>query len=114
MIIEISAVGTNPTNPDTDSDGIGDKVELREGTNPRNLDTDGDGVKDGAEKRGNEDTDNDGCTDGKDLWAYLGDMKLSVDVDYLKVDDTDGPLDLSDPYVKIISPDAIGKTPLRI
>lgn len=43
-------LGTDPKNPDTDSDGLFDKEEVDVyHTNPLNSDTDGDGFKDGAE-----------------------------------------------------------------
>jgi hypothetical protein len=40
---------TNPTNPDTDGDGLGDMQEILLGTDPRNADTDFDLVLDGDE-----------------------------------------------------------------
>jgi hypothetical protein len=44
------ALGLDPTNPDTDGDGVadGDEPNLY-GTDPLNADTDGDGVNDGEE-----------------------------------------------------------------
>ena len=41
--------GTSARNPDTDSDALGDGVEVRTGTDPLRPDTDGDGLLDGAE-----------------------------------------------------------------
>ena len=43
---EIHKYGTNPLNPDSDSDGVQDKKETEIGTNPNKADTDGDGVID--------------------------------------------------------------------
>lgn len=48
--VEEVAVGTDPVNPDSDSDGLTDYQEVREyGTNPLNGDTDGDGWDDWSE-----------------------------------------------------------------
>ncbi|MFW6384845.1 MAG: DUF7343 domain-containing protein, partial [Halodesulfurarchaeum sp.] len=50
---EVQTYETNPTNPDTDGDGLNDGAEVhRHGTNPTNPDTDGDGKNDYAEVRG--------------------------------------------------------------
>lgn len=76
-------LGTDPTNPDTDGDGLDDGPELagaglRPPTDPTSDDTDGDGVKDGAESNNGTwssgidtgtdptraDTDGDGLSDG--------------------------------------------------
>jgi N-acetylneuraminic acid mutarotase len=43
---ERTLYGTDPTNPDTDGDGICDGIELWFGTNPARADSDGDGVTD--------------------------------------------------------------------
>ena len=51
---------TDPTNADTDGDGVSDGVEIEQGTNPRKRDTDGDGVPDIDAK--NPDPDGDGLT----------------------------------------------------
>ena len=41
---------TDPTNPDTDADGLSDGDEIHiHGSDPTNADTDGDGLSDGAE-----------------------------------------------------------------
>jgi hypothetical protein len=42
-------LGTDPDDPDTDDDGIGDGVEVALGTDPLNPDTDGDDIDDGVE-----------------------------------------------------------------
>ena len=72
-------IGTDPQNPDTDGDGLGDGVEVNgaNDTNPLNPDTDGDGILDGTEDQNrngstepgelnptNPDTDGDGIRDG--------------------------------------------------
>ena len=64
--------GTDPNNPDTDGDGIPDGEEEKLGTDPKNPDTDGDGLPDGEEiERGtdpkNPDTDGDGIPDGDEV-----------------------------------------------
>ena len=40
---------TNPTDPDTDDDGLLDCEEISFGTDPNKADTDEDGIKDGEE-----------------------------------------------------------------
>jgi len=45
---EINIYGTDPTNPDTDGDGLNDGAEVALGTNPLDEDTDGDFVCDGG------------------------------------------------------------------
>lgn len=88
--------GTDPTNPDTDGDGLTDGAEvLTHGTNPLDPDTDDDGLTDGQEVRGvkirerfeicgkkarksitvttnplRKDTDRDGLRDGKEVKGY--------------------------------------------
>ena len=77
--VEEFMLGTNPTTPDTDDDGIGDFLEVRgeNPTNPLAPDTDDDGLLDGledADQNGtldagetdpnNADTDDDGLDDG--------------------------------------------------
>jgi M6 family metalloprotease-like protein len=66
-------LGTDPRNPDTDSDGLTDREEvLKYGTDPLRSDTDGDGLADGDEiKYGTDplqwDTDGDHWGDGLDV-----------------------------------------------
>jgi hypothetical protein len=70
----VAESGLDPTNPDSDSDGIldGDEVN-RYGTDPQNGDTDGDGLWDGEEllTAGTDpllaDTVSDGVVDGEGL-----------------------------------------------
>lgn len=67
-------LGTDPSNPDSDGDGVSDGFEDADndgltnagevvlGTDPRNADTDGNGIRDGQ-----EDTDQDGLTNGDEI-----------------------------------------------
>ncbi len=86
--------GTNPSNPDTDGDGLkdGEEVKLYR-TNPLNADTDGDGLNDGDEAflyhtdPLKADTDGDGLSDGDEVSKYKTDpLKVDSDGDGL----TDG------------------------
>lgn len=53
---EEALLGTDPTNPDSDGDGLNDREEVRiYQTNPLIKDTDGDGYEDGAEVKGGYD-----------------------------------------------------------
>lgn len=80
--------GTDPLNPDTDGDGLGDGDESGVGTEPLNPDTDGDGMNDGWESQHdgfdptvdnstdtnpnndiNADLDGDGLTNGEESEA---------------------------------------------
>ncbi|HKY32479.1 MAG TPA: FG-GAP-like repeat-containing protein [Candidatus Polarisedimenticolia bacterium] len=67
---EVTTYGTNPLAADTDGDGLGDAQEIAAGTDPLNRDTDGDGLTDEDEivTYGTDplmaDTDGDGVTDG--------------------------------------------------
>ena len=74
-----SMVGTDPTNPDCDGDGLLDGHECKIGTDPSSRDTDGDGLWDGQEVKKNEhdehftgtdplrgETDGDGVGDDED------------------------------------------------
>ena len=70
-------VGTDPTNSDTDGDGLVDGEEWIDlGTDPANPDTDGDGLGDGEEwidlgtDPANPDTDGDGLGDGEEMNTY--------------------------------------------
>lgn len=83
--------GTDPQNPDTDSDGMKDGEEVNTyKTNPLNADTDGDGLKDGDEilKYKTDplkaDTDGDGLKDGEEVNLYKTDpTKADTDKDGL-------------------------------
>lgn len=65
-------LGTDPTRPDSDADGLSDGEEAHgHGTDPLGRDTDGDGLWDATEIRGDldaldPDTDGDGIQDGED------------------------------------------------
>jgi len=56
----------NPSDDDSDGDGITDETEILIGTNPDDGDTDDDGVLDGVEPDVDEDTDGDGLINGLD------------------------------------------------
>ena len=61
-------LGTNPTDPDTDKDGLHDAEELT--TDPLDADSDGDGLKDGEESLTDptlSDSDGDGFPDGDEV-----------------------------------------------
>ncbi|MCX6148885.1 MAG: OmpA family protein, partial [Ignavibacteriales bacterium] len=85
-------LGTDPKNPDTDSDGLKDGEEVNTyKTNPLNPDTDGDGLKDGEEVMkyktdpNKADTDGDGLKDGEEVIKYKTDpLKVDTDGDGLK------------------------------
>ena len=69
---EIERYGTDPANPDTDSDGVLDGAEIELGTNPQLADTDDDGLSDGREvELGTNplarDTDEGGIGDGAEI-----------------------------------------------
>lgn len=71
---EEKEIGTNPLDPDTDHDALGDFEEVRKFmTDPLNPDTDFDGLKDGAEVYNyntdpkDRDTDDGGVADGHEV-----------------------------------------------
>ncbi len=73
---EESRLGTNPTNPDTDEDGLSDGQEVRKfKTDPLNADSDGDRIKDGEEifkyftNPLKADTDGDGLDDADEIFG---------------------------------------------
>jgi Zn-dependent metalloprotease len=84
---------TDPTNPDTDADGLSDGDEIHiHGSDPTNADTDGDGLSDGAEVQThgtdplNPDSDADGLSDGDEVIAH-GTDPLDPDTDADGMDD---------------------------
>jgi hypothetical protein len=93
-LVDEVASGTDPTNPDTDGDGLKDGAEVNtHQTDPNNPDTDGDGLTDGREvntTRTNPtkaDTDADGLTDGREVnTTRTNPTKADTDADGL----TDG------------------------
>ena len=103
---EEASLGTNPSRPDSDDDGINDGHEVKDyGTNPLALDTDGDGVTDGDEVSGqygiidptNADTDYDGLSDGDELFLHSTNPVMSdTDTDGLGDADDPDPLVLTD------------------
>ena len=86
---EVKELSTNPLNPDTDGDGLSDGDEvLRRSTDPLNPDTDGDGLADGDEVRRatdplNPDTDRDGSQDGNEVQIGTDPLKPDTDNDEL-------------------------------
>jgi cysteine-rich repeat protein len=63
---------TNPTDDDSDGDGVTDADEIAAGTDPNDADSDGDGLTDGEEEAlgtdpNNADSDSDGLTDGEEI-----------------------------------------------
>ena len=96
---------TDPTNPDTDGDGLPDGYEVYLGTDPTKADTDDNGISDGNEDfdedglsnlreyelgtdPNSEDSDSDGLTDGEEVNKYNTDP-LKVDTDDDGVTDKD-------------------------
>lgn len=74
--IEHERYGTDPLHRDTDRDGITDDVEIATGTSPTRADTDGDGLTDFEERElGTSpldmDTDRDGINDHKEVQVYF-------------------------------------------
>jgi hypothetical protein len=67
---------TNPTNADSDSDDLDDRVELVLRTSPTSADTDNDGISDK-----NEDLDNDCITNKAELIAKTNPLRKDSDND---------------------------------
>jgi hypothetical protein len=85
---EVLIYFTDPLNPDTDSDGAMDGVEVIYGSHPRLIDTDQDGINDGPEidmglDPTNRDTDVDGVDDGTELDLGLDPLSNDTDKDGL-------------------------------
>lgn len=85
--------GTDPLNPDTDGDGLGDGDEVKTyTTDPLNVDTEGDGLSDGDEVLVYmtnpliPDTDEDALTDGDEIVRQTNPLIPDTDEDAL----TDG------------------------
>ncbi|MGA9115399.1 MAG: OmpA family protein [Bacteroidota bacterium] len=90
---EVRTTKTSPCNPDTDEDGARDGDEVRtHGTDPLNPDTDGDRLLDGAEITTHKtdpldpDTDGDSLTDGDEVLTHKTDP-LDPDTDDGTVED---------------------------
>ncbi len=79
--------GTDPSNPDTDGDGLTDGVEvLTLRTDPNRVDTDRDGINDDVELANGTDpiradTDDDGSPDGEDAFPLDGSETTDTDGD---------------------------------
>lgn len=78
------------TPTDADNDGLSDYAESTHGTNPSNPDTDGDGLTDGEEVNTSHtsptaaDSDGDGLADGAEVHTYATDpLKADTDTDGL-------------------------------
>lgn len=86
---EVRELGTNPLNPDSDGDGLSDGEEvIRRSTDPLNADTDGDGLGDGDEVNRttdplNPDTDRDGSRDGNEVQIGTDPLRPDTDNDEL-------------------------------
>lgn len=97
-------IGTDPANPDSDGDGVGDGTELASYSNPLDnptADRDGDSVPDSYElAHGTDpdraDTDGGGLSDADELWVW-GSNPLDASDDASAQRDTDGD-GLSDLY----------------
>jgi hypothetical protein len=88
---EENRLGTDPFNPDTDGDELGDGREVNElGTDPLNTDSDGDTLTDGDEvlRRStdplNPDTDGDGLSDGDEVRRGTDPLNPDTDRDELR------------------------------
>lgn len=89
---EEKELGTDPDNPDFDSDGLNDGDEVHKyATNPLKKDTDQDELNDGDEVMkyktvpNKSDSDNDGLSDGDEVMTYKTDPnKVDTDGDGLK------------------------------
>ena len=87
---EVTVLNTSPLKPDTDGDNLSDFEEDRDGiSSPVKADTDGDGLKDDRELAAGtdpivSDTDNDGLSDGDEVHKYSTDpLKKDTDQDNL-------------------------------
>lgn len=75
--------GTNPFDPDTDSDGLDDSTEIEIGSHPRDTDSDGDGLDDDVEvtTHGTDptarDTDGDGLNDNDEVEQHETDPAMA-------------------------------------
>lgn len=116
------SIGTDPFNPDTDGDGLGDGDEvLFYGTDPLNADTDWDGLSDGAEVMIygtdplNWDTDGGGVSDGHEVIDDMTDpldpsddlqvFSLNIEFDYDKAVIRPEYFDQLDVVVKVLQRD---------
>lgn len=91
---DIREVSSDPFNPDTDGDGLGDLAERNLLTDPRRFDSDSDGLSDAHEFNGvfssptNQDSDQDGLSDGSEVTFFKTSPLLSdTDGDQIRDDD---------------------------
>ncbi|WP_135534002.1 hypothetical protein [Halostella pelagica] len=95
---------------DDDRDGLTNEQERRVGTDPTEADTDGDGLNDGAEvltyntDPTETDTDNDGLDDGREVTIGTDPTDADTDGDGIpdgeEVDQGSDPLDPNDPEIR--------------
>lgn len=102
--------------PDTDADGIGDRIEFESGTDACNADTDGDGLDDGDElERGTDpltdDTDRDGLSDGPEVDSGCDPLVADTDGDGLSdADELALGRSCVDPYDDVLTGTTIADT----
>ncbi len=88
--------GTDPTNPDTDGDGLSDGDEIfLYGTNPLSRDTDGDGVDDDVEIANGTDPRTPGATAGADAATTPFNTAVTIDVMANDLPGGPGPLNIT-------------------
>jgi uncharacterized membrane protein len=85
---EVKQYGTDPLNPDTDGDRLSDGDEIQRGTDPLSPDSEGDRLNDGDEvERGtdplNPDSDSDGLGDGDEVERGTDPLEPDSDEDKL-------------------------------
>jgi len=104
---EEAKLGTNPLDPDTDHDGLGDFDEVRKyHTDPLNPDTDFDGLKDGAEVFNymtdplNRDTDGGGVVDGHEVIEDHTDPRAGHGADDLQLFELNNQFDWNKDVIK--------------
>lgn len=92
--VEKLRVGTDPNNPDTDGDGVGDGIEVRYLMNPLDPDMDKDGVNDGDELRAGTDPftpDYEETEADQEIWdavsEFLGEA-ITTEIDVFAKGDT--------------------------
>ena len=88
---EMNEHGTNPRNPDTDSDHLQDGIEVNGPTDPNNPDTDGDGALDGV-----EDANRDGVTDANEADPTIPDTDSGGVPDGFELENSMNPRDPAD------------------
>jgi len=86
--IELEGNYSDPTNPDTDGDGLIDSIEREYASDPRDTDKDGDGLSDAEELElgtdpGLRDTDGDGLPDNQEGFVFGDPLDEDTDDDGL-------------------------------